>query len=68
MKGLTDKQKSILDFINEFGQHEGMAPTINEISEHFRVTAATAFAHVRALQRKGLLNRSSKARSRIFPP
>ena len=67
MKGLTDKQKSILDFINEFGQHEGMAPTINEISEHFRVTAATAFAHVRALQRKGLLNRSSKARSISLP-
>ncbi|MBR6471605.1 MAG: transcriptional repressor LexA [Victivallales bacterium] len=67
MKGLTDKQKMILDFINQFGQTEGMAPTINEISSHFGVTAATAFAHVRALQRKGLLNRSSKARSISLP-
>ena len=67
MKGLTDKQKMILDFINEFGRSEGMAPTINEISTHFGVTAATAFAHVRALQRKGLLNRSSKARSISLP-
>ncbi|MBR4519287.1 MAG: repressor LexA [Victivallales bacterium] len=67
MKGLTDKQKMILDFINEFGRTEGMAPTINEISAHFGVTAATAFAHVRALQRKGLLNRSSKARSISLP-
>ena len=67
MKGLTDKQKQILDFINEFGRTEGMAPTINEISAHFGVTAATAFAHVRALQRKGLLNRSSKARSISLP-
>ncbi len=67
MKGLTDKQKQILDFINEFSRSEGMAPTINEISAHFGVTAATAFAHVRALQRKGLLNRSSKARSISLP-
>lgn len=67
MKGITDKQKMILDFINQFGQTEGMAPTINEISSHFGVTAATAFAHVRALQRKGLLNRSSKARSISLP-
>ena len=67
MKGVTDKQKMILDFINQFGQNEGMAPTINEISSHFGVTAATAFAHVRALQRKGLLNRSSKARSISLP-
>ena len=57
----------ILDFINQFGQTEGMAPTINEISTHFGVTPATAFAHVRALQRKGLLNRSSKARSISLP-
>lgn len=67
MKGLTDKQKRILDFINEFGHAEGMAPTINEISEHFKVTPATAFAHVRALQRKGLVSRSSKARSISLP-
>lgn len=67
MKGLTDKQKMILDFISQYGQEQGMAPTINEISDHFKVTAATAFAHVKALQRKGMLNRSSKARSISLP-
>lgn len=67
MKGMTDKQKEVLDFINNFGQTQGMAPTINEISQHFEVTPATAFSHVRALQKKGLLNRSSKARSISMP-
>ncbi len=63
MKGLTDKQKDVLDYISEFARNEGMAPTIFEISEHFGIKSATAFAHVRALQRKGYVNRSSKARS-----
>ena len=63
MKGLTDKQQEILDFISEFTRQEGMAPTIYEISTHFDIKSATAFAHVRSLQRKGYVNRSSKARS-----
>ena len=63
MKGLTEKQKEILDFIADFSRKEGMAPTIFEISERFKIKSATAFAHVRALQRKGFVNRSSKARS-----
>ncbi len=63
MKGLTEKQQDILEYISEFSHREGMAPTVSEISEHFGIKAATAFAHVRALQRKGYVNRSSKARS-----
>lgn len=68
MKGTTDKQREVLEYINQFGMTQGMAPTISEISEHFGVTPATAFSHVRALQRKGLLNRASnKARSILVP-
>jgi len=63
MKGLTSKQQEILDFVSDFTRREGMAPTIFEISERFDIKSATAFAHVRALQRKGYVNRSSKARS-----
>jgi len=66
MKGLTDKQQEILDFISSFARREGMSPTIYEISEHFDIKSATAFAHVRALQRKGFVNRSSKARSLLL--
>lgn len=67
MKGLTDKQKAVLDFINQFSQQHGMAPTVNEVSEHFKVTPATAFSHIRALKQKGLLTRTSKARSISMP-
>ena len=63
MKELTSKQKSILDYINDFFRKEGMAPTIYEISDYFGIKSPTAFAHVRALQKKGAINRSSKARS-----
>lgn len=63
MKGLTEKQQEILDFIDQFSRQEGMAPTVYEIAEEFGIKSATAFAHVRALQRKGYVTRSSKARS-----
>lgn len=63
MRGLTDKQQGILDFIEEFGRREGMSPTVYEVAEHFVIKPATAFAHLRALQRKGFIERSSKARS-----
>ena len=63
MKGLTDKQRKMLDFIALFMRREGMAPTVYEIADQFGIRAATAFAHLRALQRKGAVKRSSKARS-----
>lgn len=63
MKGLTDKQREILDFIEGFTDSEGMAPTVYEIANHFDIKTSTVFAHIRALQRKGFLTRSSKARS-----
>lgn len=63
MKGLTPRQQGILDFIVEFSQREGMSPTISEISDACQITTATVFAHLRSLQRKGYVERSSKARS-----
>ncbi len=63
MKGLTEKQKNMIGFIDEFVNTMGMAPTIYEIAEHFKIKTSTVFAHVRALQKKGYLTRSSKARS-----
>ncbi|NLG14191.1 MAG: transcriptional repressor LexA [Lentisphaerae bacterium] len=63
MKGLTDRQQEILDFISEFTRQEGMAPTNSEIAHRFDIKSATAFAHVKALERKGYVTRSSKARS-----
>jgi repressor LexA len=63
MKGLTEKQRKMLDFIEGFQEKESMAPTVYEIADHFDIKTSTVFAHIRALQRKGFLVRSSKARS-----
>jgi len=63
VKGLTQKQQDILDFIEQFVRREGMAPTVYEIADYFGIKSATAFAHLRSLQRKGYVSRSSKARS-----
>ena len=63
MKGLTGKQKNIVEFIEDFTSTMEMAPTIYEIAEHFGIKTSTVFAHIRALQKKSVLKRSSKARS-----
>lgn len=63
MKGLTEKQRYMLDFIENFQEKEGMSPTVYEIAEQFKIKTSTVFAHIRALQRKNFLVRSSKARS-----
>ena len=63
MKTLTEKQKNILEFIEEFLDKEGMAPTVYEIADQFDIKTSTVFAHLRALQRKKQLSRTSKARS-----
>ena len=63
MKDLTEKQKKIIDFIDDFLDREGMAPTVYEIADYFNVKTSTVFAHLKALQRKNQLSRSSKARS-----
>ena len=63
MRELTEKQKNILQFIEEFSEKEGMAPTVYEIGEKFNIKTSTVFAHLKALQRKNQLTRSSKARS-----
>lgn len=63
MIGLTDKQRAILEFIIKFESLNHSPPTIGEIAASFNITDTTAFAHICALQKKGYLNRSRKARS-----
>lgn len=62
MKGLTQKQRHILDFIEEFSDNNAMPPTIYEIGEHFGIKAPTVSTHLKSLTKKNFLIRSSKAR------
>ena len=57
MREMTDRQREVLDFIRTFGERHGVPPTVREIGERFGFTARAAFDHLRALERKGMLER-----------
>lgn len=58
MPYLTERQKQILQFIQEFRRERGIAPTHREICEHFGFSSyGTAYKHLKLLQEKGFLRR-----------
>jgi repressor LexA len=59
MRELTGRQREVLNFIRAFSARNGVPPTVREIGEKFRVTPRAAFDHLRALERKGMLQRRS---------
>jgi repressor LexA len=70
MRELTDKQREVLGFIRSFTARHAVPSTVREIGERFRVTPRAAFDHLRALERKGALQRRASARrtSRALTP
>jgi repressor LexA len=54
---MTARQREVLEFIRAFGDRHGVPPTVREIGEKFHFTARAAFDHLRALERKGMLER-----------
>lgn len=55
---LTERQKEILEFIAEFQENEGIAPTHREICERFGYSSyGTAYKHLKLLADKGYLRR-----------
>ncbi len=57
MREMTARQREVLEFIRVFGERHGVPPTVREIGERFHFTARAAFDHLRALERKGMLER-----------
>lgn len=56
---LTKRQRQILDYITEFTDKQGFAPTFREIGQHFKLSSpATIHAHIQTLKTKGLLKSS----------
>src|SRR5215467_3498370 len=70
MRELTDKQREVLGFIRSFTARHAVPPTVREIGEQFRMTPRAAFDHLKALERKGALQRRASARrtSRALTP
>jgi len=66
---LTPRQRQILNFIQSFTAEQGYPPTVREIAGHFEIDYRAAIDHLRALEKKGSLTRSSKSRGiQIFRP
>src|SRR2546430_13683298 len=57
MRELTGKQREVLGFMRSFVAKHGVPPTLREIGDQFKVTPRAAFDHLRALERKGALQR-----------
>jgi len=59
MPHLTKRQKEILDFIREYLDREGYAPSLEEIGARFGLSSvATVHKHVQNLVEKGLLRKA----------
>lgn len=57
MKGLTEKQFEIAEFIRGYVNHYGFSPSYREIQNHFGFASLSSVSdHVRALKRKGVLS------------
>jgi len=57
LKDMTQRQREVLGFMRGFSDKHGAPPTVREIAERFRFTPRAAFDHLRALERKGMLQR-----------
>lgn len=61
---LTERQQSILEFLGETIRERGFPPSIREISAHFGITSTQGVQrHLEALEKKGYIERDSRARS-----
>jgi len=66
---LTHRQQEILDYLRKTQRQTGLMPTTREIQHYFGFASQTAaMSHLRALERKGVIQRlAGKARAVIFP-
>jgi len=56
---LTKRQREILDYLNEFIQQHGYAPSLEEVGRRFGLSSlATVHKHLTNLQEKGFIKRT----------
>ena len=62
MKGLTKRQREILDFIEAFIDKHHYSPSYREIQQHFSFSSlGTVYRHIQVLKRKGQISAEKKA-------
>ena len=58
MEKLTERQRMVLDFVNQSLKERGYAPTLREIGTHMGIRSTNGVSdHLSALSRKGYLKR-----------
>ncbi|MCP3169308.1 transcriptional repressor LexA [Myxococcus qinghaiensis] len=68
MEELTDRQREILSFIVKETETRGFPPTIREIGEHMEIRSTNGVNdHLKALERKGYLNRGEQQSRSLVP-
>jgi repressor LexA len=68
-QGLTVRQQEIVNYLKDEQRLTGLMPSTREIQKNFGFASQTAaMSHLRALERKGVIQRlANKARAVIFP-
>lgn len=54
---LTQRQRQILEFIRNYSRQRGFSPSVRDIGKHFSVNPATVHDHLKALERKGYIEK-----------
>ncbi|MEI8365134.1 MAG: transcriptional repressor LexA [Parachlamydiaceae bacterium] len=68
MKGLTKRQKELIDYIQEFIISKGYSPSYREIGDRFGFSSlGSVYKHVNVLKRKGVLQQESHTSRSIAP-
>ena len=60
MKQITDRQKEVFVFIENFTKENNSPPTVREISQHFEISLRAVQDHISALQKKGFISTEQK--------
>ena len=70
MQPLTKRQREILDYLTEFIEHNGYAPSLEEVGRRFSLSSlATVHKHLTNLQEKGFIKRAwNRSRSLEIVP
>jgi len=55
-RGLTDKQRAVLEVVERFWRERGMAPSVADVAEAIEVGRSTAYQHLVALKKKGFVD------------
>lgn len=60
---LTEKQRAVLDFIEDYQMAHGKSPTLREMREHFKVSSDNSILkHLVALKQKGFIEKDNTPR------